>query len=229
MKFNKCWSLLIIVIIATLCGCQGKNAEPEKNAAVVYTVAEIKGQADWGKISEMPIDKVLWTDDYGIRAKGQLCYDEENLYVHLSAQEKDIRAENTEPLSPVFEDSCLEFFFKTAGSPNYFNCEINANGVLNMEYGPAKTDRISIVRSDSKEYFDIKTDRRADGWDAYYRIPLKLIRLFIPDFSFKGDIWANMYKCGNKTVNKHYLSWAPIDLPDPNFHCPEYFGKLHFE
>lgn len=37
--------------------------------------------------------------------------------------------------------------------PNYFNCEINPNGVLNMEYGPAKTDRISIVRSDAKEYF----------------------------------------------------------------------------
>lgn len=67
MGFKKWWTLLIIVMIATLCGCQGKNAEPEKNAAVVYTVAEIKGQPDWGKISVMPIDKVLWTEDYGIR------------------------------------------------------------------------------------------------------------------------------------------------------------------
>jgi hypothetical protein len=39
---------------------------------------------------------------------------------------------------------------------------------------------------------------------------------------------ANFYKCGNKTVHKHYLSWSPIDLGEPNFHCPEYFGVIRF-
>ena len=34
-----------------------------------------------------------------------------------------IRAENTAPLSPVYEDSCLEFFFMRAGGKNYFNFE----------------------------------------------------------------------------------------------------------
>ncbi|MCR5591621.1 MAG: C69 family dipeptidase [Lachnospiraceae bacterium] len=203
----------------------------EKSAAgkQTYSIKKITGDIDWTSIPELSIDKVLWTDDYGIRAKGQLCYDDENLYVHLRAIEKDIRAENTQPLSPVYEDSCLEFFFKLDGADDYFNFEINPNGVLNAGFGPAKTDRISIVRGDADDYFDIKTDRTEDGWEAYYKIPLSLIRLFYPDYEFAGEILANMYKCGNKTVHKHYLSWTDIDLAEPNFHCPQFFGTMHFE
>ena len=115
------------------------------------------------------------------------------------------------------------------GSPNYFNFEINPNGCLGPEYGPEKTDRIGIVRNDAADYFDIHTDRTEDGWEVYYRIPLEYIRFFDPDFRFAGTLSGNMYKCGNKTVNKHYLSWTQIDLDKPNFHCPEFFGRLDFE
>ena len=40
---------------------------------------------------------------------------------------------------------------------------------------------------------------------------------------------ANFYKCGDRLKQQHYLSWNPIDLPRPNFHCPEFFGELTFE
>ena len=26
----------------------------------------------------------------------------------------------------------------------------------------------------------------------------------------------------------HYLSWMPIDTPKPDFHRPEFFGKINF-
>ena len=93
----------------------------ENNGTYIYSVTKISGDIDWNTIPVIPIDKVLWTEDYGIRAQGQLCYDDNYLYVHQSAVEKDIRAVNTEPLSPVYEDSCLEFFFMLDGSFNYFN------------------------------------------------------------------------------------------------------------
>ncbi len=216
--------LSMSMISLLLSGCF-HNTPPKDH----YSITKVSGKIDWSTISVIPIDKVLWTDDYGIRAQGQLCYDEDYLYVHQRAVERDIRAENTEPLSPVYEDSCLEFFFMIEGSQNYFNFEINPNGCLGTGYGPEKTNRISIVRDDAQEYFDIHTDRTEDGWEVFYRIPLEYIRLFDPDFRFKGSLRANMYKCGNKTVNKHYLSWTDIDLETPNFHCPEYFGKLDFE
>ena len=48
--------------------------------------------------------------------------------------------------------------------------------------------------------------------------------------SFTGKtIRANFYKCGDRLKQQHYLSWNPIDLPRPNFHCPEFFGELTFE
>ena len=200
-----------------------------QSSEYVYSIQKVSGDIDWDSIPTIPIDKVLWTPDYGIRAEGQLCYDDENLYVHQRAVESDIRAENTEPLSPVYEDSCLEFFFKLEDSPNYFNFEINPNGCLGNKFGPKKTDRISIVRDDAPEYFDIHADRTSDGWEVYYKIPLKYIQLFYPDYTFTGKLAANMYKCGNKTVNKHYLSWTMIDLDTPNFHCPQFFGTLEFE
>ena len=194
-----------------------------------YIITKTDENIDWKSIPVIPIDNVLWSEKTDITAQGQLCYDSENLYVHLSAVEKYIRAENTEPLSPVYEDSCLEFFFKFDNSDNYFNFEINPNGCLCTQFGPQKTDRINIVRQDAKEYFDIKTNRTSDGWEVYYKIPLKYIQLFYPDYKFGGDITANMYKCGNKTVNKHYIAWKPIDLETPNFHCTEYFGRMRFE
>ena len=197
------------------------------NEQAAYTIVKSRGIIGWNGIPQLHIDKVLWTGDTGIRAHGQLCYDEENLYVHMRAVEKDIRAEYTEPLSPVCNDSCLEFFFMIEGEKNYFNFEINPNGCMCVQYG--KEDRFDIVRENEKEYFNVSTNRTEDGWEVFYRIPLKFIRLFAPDFSFDRDIMANMYKCGNRTANKHFIAWAAIDADQPNFHLPEYFRKMTFE
>ena len=222
----------LIIILACLSvilsGCSKAGAE-HAECDSTYTITKVAGDVDWSAVPVMPIDHVLWTPDANIRAQGQICHDEKYLYVHQIAIEKDIRAVNTEPMSPVYEDSCMEFFFMISGDRNYFNCEINPNGCLNIQYGPEKSDRINIIREDAAEYFDIHTDRTADGWEAYYRIPLGFIRLFDKDFSFSGSMTGNMYKCGNKTVNRHYLSWTQIDLDSPNFHCPEFFGTLRFE
>ena len=225
--------LLMVIIIAVFsclfAGCAGKKEMESNGSKETYRIVKTDSTPDWNSVPVLKIDHVLWTDDYGIRAQGQLCCCDDALFVHLSAAEEDIRAENTEPLSPVYEDSCLEFFFQTADDMNYFNFEINPNGCLCIQFGPSKTDRINIVRNDAQEYFDIHTERTADGWEVFYRIPLQFIRLFYPAYEFKGELAANFYKCGNKTKNKHYLSWSLIDLPSPNFHCPEYFGVLAFE
>ena len=172
-------TLLLLIFISAYASCYAENdANKASSENETYIIRRISGSPEWNKIPEIPIDKVLWTEDTGIRAKGQLCYDEEYLYVHLSAAEKDIRAEYTEPLSPVYEDSCLEFFFQFSGSDNYFNFEINPNGCLCIQFGPSKTDRINIIRDDAAEYFDIHTNRVTNGWETRYRIPLSFLKLY---------------------------------------------------
>ena len=39
---------------------------------------------------------------------------------------------------------------------------------------------------------------------------------------------ANFYKCGDLTVNKHYLAWQPVGTERPDYHRPEYFGPMVF-
>jgi hypothetical protein len=94
---------------------------------------------------------------------------------------------------------------------------------------PTQSAVRGYITSDPEKYFDIHTNRLTDGWEIFYRIPLKFIRLFYPDYQFKGELAANFYKCGDETANKHYLSWSPIDLRSPDFHRPEYFGVITFE
>ena len=221
--------LALVFIFASAAGCAEHTSAATPPDSGIYVVSRIAGAPDWSTVPVMQIDKVLWTDDTGIRAQGQLCCDGSYLYVHLSASEKNIRAENTEPLSPVYEDSCLEFFFRIGESENYFNFEINPNGCLCCQYGPSKADRVTLFREDAADYFGIRSGRTSGGWEVWYRIPLDFIRLFLPGARFEGEWRANLYKCGNKTVHKHYLSWMPISLAAPNFHCPEYFGTIVFE
>ena len=194
-----------------------------------YRIITVTGGPDWDKVPEINIDQVLWTLDAGIRAWGQVCHDAENLYVRMRAAEGEIRAENSAPLSPVWEDSCLEFFFRPGGCAYYFNFELNPNGCLCLQVGSDRTDRFNIVRRDAAAYFGIRTAGTKDGWEASYRIPLSFFRLFCPGYRFEGELRANMYKCGDKTVRPHYLSWKRIGLEKPDFHCPEFFGRLVFE
>lgn len=193
-----------------------------------YMIARVSGEPDWSAIPSLPIDRVLWTEDAGIRAAGQLCCDGEKLYVHLRAVEKEIRAENTAPLSPVWEDSCLEFFFRFPAAESYFNFEVNPNGCFCLQFGPSRAERTSLVPEDAAALFAIRTARTEDGWELFYRIPLAFLRRFLPDCAFRGELRANFFKCGDRTPRPHYLSWAPVASETPDFHRPQDFGLLRF-
>ena len=151
------------------------------------------------------------------------------LHVHLRATESDIRAEYTEPLSPVCQDSCLEFFFMPEGEDRYFNYEINPNGCLYIGFGHGRSDSTALYREDMQDLFAIEADRTEDGWEVYYQIPVTFLQLFYPEYSFSGILRANVYKCGDLTSHKHYLSWNAIESEKPDFHRPEDFGMMVFD
>ena len=197
-------------------------------AEAFYRISKIRGETDWNTIPQLCADRVLWLPDAGIRAFGQLCLDDEQLYIHLRAEENAIRAEHTKPMSPVCEDSCLEFFFMMPEDECYFNFEINPNGCLRAEIGRDRTDRIMLVAPFAESLFDIHTGMTSDGWEVFYQIPLSFLRIFRPEFKFSGSIRANVYKCGDLTVKPHYLAWSPIHSEQPDFHQPAFFGVMHF-
>ena len=194
-----------------------------------YRIRAVTGEPEWASVPELETVHILWRPDAGLRAFGQFCRDGENLYVRLRAKEQKIRAEYTAPLSPVCQDSCLEFFFMPEGEDRYFNFEINPNGCLYIGFGRGREDRTVLYRKDMQELFDIRAARTPDGWEAFYRIPLTFLRLFWPGFSFSGILRANVYKCGDLTEHEHYLSWNGVNSETPDFHRPQDFGRMIFE
>lgn len=183
-------------------------------------------------LGTLSADHILWLPDAGIHMTQQICYDEEKLYIHQVAAEKNVRAEHIEPLSQVCEDSCMEFFFcPDSCSDRYFNFEWNMNGCLYLGF---RTDRENAVRlhlKDHKKVFNFRSALTDDGWEIFYEIPISFVRLFVPDFSLSSgkEFRANCYKCGDLTITPHYLSWNQVTSAAPDFHRPFDFGQLILE
>ena len=194
-----------------------------------YTIRAVAGEPGWADVPVLEAARILWLPDAGIRAFGQFCHDTENLYVYLLAKERDIRAEHTAPLSPVCQDSCLEFFFMPEDEDRYFNFEINPNGCLYIGFGHGRADNTILYRRNLRDLFAIRTARNPDGWEVFYRIPISFLQLFWPGFTFTGVLRANVYKCGDLTEHRHYLSWNPVTSETPDFHRPGDFGLMLFE
>ena len=185
---------------------------------------------DWADIPVAPIDTRLWTPEIAISATAQICYDADALYLRLTAQEKDIRAEETGTLGIPCLDSCLEFFFSPIdGDSRYFNFECNPVKCMYVGFGSGRENSSRILPAPGVA-INPEVIFTAQGWELTYQIPFDFIRLYCPDFvAAEGKkMRANFYKCGDLTPVVHYFSWNPVETPQPDFHRPEYFGELIF-
>lgn len=194
-----------------------------------YEVMHTAGAPDWSKIPAISIDQHLWSDVRSIIPQAQAAWDENALYIRLSVKEKDILRRFTGPLDPVYTDSCLEFFFcPYPEGDHYFNFEINPNGAFYVGYGRPGIDRYRLYRDKPANHLQITPFEIPGGWGVELRIPVEFVQIFVPGFTLSSGkiLRANFYKCGDETVQPHFIAWNPIDLPSPCFHCPNFFGQL---
>lgn len=195
-----------------------------------YTILPKSQTIDWNDVPIAPIDTRLWTKAVDITATAQVCYDEEALYLRLTAKEAHIRAEETGPVGMPCLDSCLEFFFSPMeGDERYINVEFNPEKCMYLGFCACRHSSVRLL-ANVETVLQPCVSRTADGWEITYQIPFTFIRLFFRDFvAAPGKkMRANFYKCGDLTVCPHYFSWNPVDHPTPDFHRPEYFGELIF-
>lgn len=145
-----------------------------------------------------------------------------------------LRAVNYKNNSPVADDSCVEFFMKLPGSDEYWNFEFNCIGTVNASHrvtrdNPTRlTDEqiASIGRYASCGTRPFEEMEGVFAWNLTIAVPFALVGLDpenLPEY-----ILGNFYKCGAKMSLPHYLSWMPIDTPSPDFHRPEFFGRINF-
>lgn len=183
------------------------------------------------------IDQVNWEEDFPklLPVTVQVAHDGECLYFYYRVTGEIVRAMNTEDFGSVWEDSCVEFFMQREGEKVYRNFECNILGVLLAAHHETReiatrltTEVQSIIRQSSitRRYED---GRQVSDWTLYLEIP-KHAMGFASHESLAGQkIRANFYKCGDKTAEPHFISWNPIDLTNPNFHVPQFFGLLELE
>ncbi len=199
-------------------------------------IKRVNGTVDWEQIPCIDINEPLRGKATEVKAHAQICYDDNALYLRLTAFEKYIRAEENGPLGMPCEDSCLEFFFSpNEGDWRYLNLEFNPNCCLYIGMGSGPHDLVRFVFEDESVpgvSFCPKVEYTEDGWNITYQMPYSFIRRYFPDFkAFSGkNMRANFYKCADLGETPHHLQWNPITRTGVSvFHTPQEFGTLHFE
>ncbi|MBQ9833355.1 MAG: hypothetical protein IJO48_06455 [Clostridia bacterium] len=199
-----------------------------------YTITKLtSNHIDWTIVPKLNIDNHQWLEKTDISATAQICCDDTAIYVKLTAYEKNILSRYSTQCDPVWNDSCLEFFFcPIEGDLRYFDFETNPNGASFIGFGKSNTEMLRLIKTDPCEkLLNIQTDVFDGGWSALFTIPYDFIRIIVPEFApvSGSKIRANCYKCGDETVSPHYISWNPINFETPLFHRPQDFGTMIFE
>ncbi|MDA0660674.1 MAG: carbohydrate-binding family 9-like protein [Planctomycetota bacterium] len=182
--------------------------------------------------------------DHFPRTQVKLQYDDEALYVIFRVEDRYVRAIAVNNNDAVCTDSCVEFFFSPVSdiAKGYYNLEMNCGGTMlfhcqtasQVNQTPIRTEdiaKIQVVPSLPKRVEPELTEPTT--WTVEYRLPFAAFVHYFPEpivLPAPGAIWhANFYKIGDHTSHPHWLTWAHVDVPQPDFHRPEFFGKLQFE
>lgn len=183
------------------------------------------------------INEINWKEDfpYSLPVGVFVAHDDDNLQVYYTIKSEILRATNTEDFGSVWEDSCVEFFMQREGEKTYRNFECNALGALLASKRENRNDAEKLleimpaITRFSTIQHRYENELQVSDWTLYLEIPKEAMG-FSPTESLSGSaIKANFYKCGDKTSYPHFQSWNPIDLPNPDFHVPQFFGTLIFE
>jgi len=186
---------------------------------------------------EHSISNQNWVEAPEVIAGFSIRHDGTSIYLFYQVEEPQVRAVNTGFNSPVWEDSCVEFFLSFDGDENYYNFEINAIGTLLGAYGQDRHQRVRLSDSPLSQVQTtpslgrdpIENLEQPTSWSMKVVIPIQVLQ-FTKIESLSGvDGHANFYKCGDKLKHPHYLSWKPVLTTSPDFHTPRYFGPLSFQ
>ncbi len=182
------------------------------------------------------IDHANWVPAKGISASFDIHHRGTSILLKYMVREPQVRAVNTAFNSPVWEDSCVEFFIALEGDNNYYNFEFNAIGTVLGAYGPDRSSRewlptesLQMIRTTPSLGRGLIENMEGElSWELDIILPVK-------SFSFHQvtDIAgmktrANFYKCGDGLKKPHYLSWKQVQTEKPDFHQLGFFGNLEF-
>jgi Domain of unknown function (DUF1083). len=217
-----------------------------KNLPVYYvskSAKELVIDANWNKPEWEAVKAIEIANYMGEiplflpRTEVKMMYTDESLLIIFRVHDRYVRSRIRKFNGPVYEDSCVEFFFSPDATrpEEYFDLEMNCGGTPLICYVPNKKEfttedieKISIAHS-MPAVVDPEI-KEPVTWTIECKIPFKVLEKFSnlvrPS---AGACWrGNFFKTASKTSNPHYVTWAIVKSSKPNFHLPQFFGKLKF-
>jgi hypothetical protein len=198
-------------------------------------IEEVSSLLDEWVIDLQHVDCVNWQNEYpyypGVFFK--IARSESAFFIKFVVKENNVKAIYGKDQDPVYEDSCVEFFYKKTDSDTYINFEFNCIGTCIATERKSREEIINVfpdnVMKKIKRFSSLgnKTFEEKTGhfkWHLTVKIPLEILGIDIK--AIPTVFMANVYKCGDKTSTPHFVSWNPIVTTTPDFHCPQFFGKI---
>ena len=207
-------------------------------AEIPVQLQDVPALLDAKGVEFVAIDNNNWASDfpYAPKVEFRIAHTGNSIVLNYRVAEDSVRAVAADD-GNVWEDSCCEFFSVPAGDDIYYNIECNCAGHMLIGCGPERENReraLQQVLDTVKRWsslgnvpFDEKD--APSVWQLVLVVPVSAFYNHkIADIS-GTTIRANFYKCGDKLRKMHFLSWNPINVPKPDFHCPKFFGEVEFE
>ncbi|WP_158850883.1 carbohydrate-binding family 9-like protein [Algibacter sp. L1A34] len=182
------------------------------------------------------IDQYAWEQPNKHRNVGfYMAHDNKNIYLQYNVLEPEMVAKYHNHNSPVYKDSCVEFFIAFEQDANYYNFEFNSLGTCLLGFGPDRHNRqlldskiIDLIKVNTKIKRIQHNGLTVFKWKIFIKIPINTFS-FNNIKSFKNNkAKANFYKCGDNLSKPHYISWNNIKSEKPDFHLKSYFGDIKF-
>jgi len=158
-----------------------------------------------------------------------------HLFIKYDVTEKEVLARYRNINDPVYKDSCVEFFINFNGEPAYYNVEFNRLGTCLASFGRRRNNRTQLPVDLLKNIKYERTLRQVEGdqgpeinWTLTVSVPITVFCYHNLATLQHRNACMNFYKCGDDLSRPHYLSWNNIEWPEPNFHLPQFFGKVEF-
>ena len=179
----------------------------------------------WENADVAVVDEV-WQDyspsPYTTTAR--LVHTEDALILKMTTNEWPLAITAMKFNDSVCIDSCMEFFFiPNTVDKEYFNFEMNPAAIALTYIGEGRGSRTPYRVVD--EGVEIEASVVGEkGWSVLAYIPYSFL---LKHYSCVGkEMRGNFYKCGNNTVIPQYSTWNRVELPKPDYHRPEFFGKI---
>jgi hypothetical protein len=249
---NPCVISAALAMAFILFGCAAPPDSGTGQKRFTYRVERLKNpmapDADWDKSVWRSVKPLELTHHMGPRpehfprVQAKMLYDDAALYLIWRVEDRFVRALAKKHQDSVCVDSCVEFFFTPGDDPvadGYFNLEMNCGGIMLFNYqlvpwknqvGIEDLGKIQIAHSMPATVDPERTEPTT--WTVQYRLPISILDTYFQNAKrpAPGVTWrANFYKCADATSHPHWLTWAPVDLPRPDFHQPKFFGILEFD